>query len=269
MFCQLLTRPLCLAAILLFSLCLPYCASAQTTLGRLKSTGILRVCIWPDYHGVSFRNPQTGRLEGVDIELSAELARDLKLRLQYVDSSFSTLVDDLQGERCDIAMFAVAMLPQRTARLKFSHPYLQSDIFAVTTQSNRLVRDWADIDRPGVLVGVQAGSFMETVLRADLHRATLVVIAPPATREQELQAGRIDVFMTDYPYSRHLVQDASWARLIVPPTPYHVLPYGYAIKPGDEAWLTTVNKFVERIQVDGRLRRAAAHHGLEPIMIAR
>ena len=55
----------------------------------------------------------------------------------------------------------------------------------------------------------------------------------------------------------------------MPPTPYHVLPYGYAIKPGDEAWLTTVNKFVERIQVDGRLRRAAAHHGLEPIMIAR
>ncbi|MCP5978982.1 transporter substrate-binding domain-containing protein, partial [Klebsiella pneumoniae] len=77
---------------------------------------------------------------------------------------FTRLVDDLLGDRCDVAMFAVGRLPQRMAQLAFTQPYLQSDIYAITTRSNRLVRDWADIDRPGVLVAVQAGTFMETVM---------------------------------------------------------------------------------------------------------
>ncbi|MGS0758538.1 amino acid ABC transporter substrate-binding protein, partial [Roseateles sp. GG27B] len=84
--------------------------------------------------------------------------------------------------------------------LKFSQPYLRSDIYAVTTRSSRVVRQWSDIDQPGVKVAVQAGTFMEPVMAAALRQAQLVVIRPPVTREQELEAGRIDVFMTDYPY---------------------------------------------------------------------
>ena len=42
----------------------------------------------------------------------------------------------------------------------------------------------------------------------------------PATRERELVAGRVDVFMTDYPYSRRLLDNADWARLIAPAEPF-------------------------------------------------
>lgn len=234
---------------------------------RVKSTGTLRVCIWPDYYGVSHRNANTRQLEGIDIDLSAELVRDLKLKLQYVDSSFATLVDDLEGERCDVAMFAVGMLPQRMQQLKFSRPYLQSDIYAMTTKSNRVVQQWADIDRPGVLVGVQAGTFMEPIMRAQLKQAQMVVVKPPATRERELEAGRIDVFMTDYPYSRRLLDNADWARLISPPAPLNVLPYGYAVKRGDDAWWRQVDDFVGRIQRDGRLMNAAQRHRLSAIVV--
>jgi len=47
-----------------------------------------------------------------------------------------------------------------------------------------------------------------------------------------------------------------------------VLPYAYAVKPGDDEWLKTVDQFVERIQRDGRLKDAAARHGLSPIVAA-
>ncbi len=234
---------------------------------RVQSSGSLRVCIWPDYYGVSHRNPHTQQLEGIDIDLSAELARDLKLKLQYVDSSFTTLVDDLNAERCDVAMFAVGMLAQRMQQLRFSRPYLQSDIYAMTTKSNRVVQQWADIDQPGVLVGVQAGTFMEPIMRAQLKQAQLVVVKPPTTRERELEAGRIDVFMTDYPYSRRLLDNADWARLVSPTKPFSMLPYGYAVKQGDAAWWGTVDAFVERIQRDGRLEAAAKRHGLSAIVV--
>ena len=244
----------------------PASAQAGAVQDRVKASGTVRVCIWPDYYGISLRHPRTQQLAGIDIDLSAEFGRDTKATVQYVDSSFATLIDDLKGERCDIAMFAIGMLPARLQQLAFTRPYLQSDIYGVTTKGNRVVQRWEDIDKPGVAVAVQAGTFMEPVMAAELKQARLVRVSPPATRERELEAGRVDVFMTDYPYSRRLLDNADWATLVSPPTPLHVLPYAYAVKPGDAAWLATADDFVARIQRDGRLEAAAKKHGLLPIV---
>ncbi|WP_310463638.1 ABC transporter substrate-binding protein [Sphaerotilus sp.] len=242
-------------------------ATAGEVLERVQRSSELRVCVWPDYYGISYRNPKTRQFTGLDIDMSAEFARELGARLHHVDSSFATLVDDLLKDRCDIAMFAVGVLPQREKFLRFSQPYLQSDIYAVTSRSSRVVRRWEDIDQPGVQVAVQAGTFMEPVMRDSLRQANMVVIRPPTTREQELEAGRVDVFMTDYPYSRRLLDNAEWARLISPPQPFHVLPYAYAIRPGDDEWLARINRFVTDMRQDGRLESAARRHRLSEIVI--
>nr|WP_310328341.1 ABC transporter substrate-binding protein [Roseateles asaccharophilus] len=236
---------------------------------RVRGSGELRVCIWPDYYGISQRNARTGQLSGMDIDLSAAFAADLGVKLRHVDSSFATLVDDLLQHRCDVAMFAVGVTAQRQRQLRFSRAYLESDIYAVTTRSSRVVQQWQDLDKPGVRIAVQAGTFMEPVMAAELKRATLVVVRPPDTRERELEAGRVDAFMTDYPYSRRLLDNADWARLVAPPAPFNVLPYAYAVRPGDNAWLRTVDDFVVRIQRDGRLKAAAARHGLSAIVRTR
>lgn len=234
---------------------------------RVQSQSLLRVCIWPDYYGVTYRHPRTQQLGGIDIDLSAELARDLKAKVEYVDSSFPTLIDDLAQDRCDVAMYAIGMLPQRMEKLGFTQPYMRSDIYGITTKTNAVVKQWSDIDKPGVLVGVQAGTFMDPIMTQRLKHAVLVRIQPPVTRERELIAGRVDVFMTDYPYSRRLLDNADWARLIESPEPFSVLPYGYAVKRGDAQWLATVDAFVARIKADGRLQRAADRNGLNAIVV--
>ena len=40
--------------------------AAGDRIGRIKSSGTLRVCIWPDYYGITFRNPRSGELTGID-----------------------------------------------------------------------------------------------------------------------------------------------------------------------------------------------------------
>jgi ABC-type amino acid transport substrate-binding protein len=236
---------------------------------RVAVSKSLKVCIWPDYYGVTFRNPRTQQLIGIDIELSSQFARDLGVGITLVDSSFPKLIEDVTSDKCDIAMFAIGVLPARQVALRFSQPYMQSDIYGVTTRSNRQIKAWSDIDKEGVQVAVQAGTFMEPVMGEALKHAKLVVIKPPMTREAELEAGRVDVFMTDYPYSRRLLDNADWARLVPPITPFHVLPYAYAVKPGDEAWLKRVDEFVARIKKDGRLEAAAKRNGLSEIVLTK
>ncbi|MFZ4478377.1 MAG: substrate-binding periplasmic protein [Rhodoferax sp.] len=244
-------------------------STAGPVLDRVKAARVVQVCIWPDYYGISFRNPRNQKLEGIDIELSSGFASDFGVRLQYVESSFSALIADISADRCDVAMFAVGVTAPRQQALSFSQPYLQSDIYGMTTRGSRSIRTWEDIDKPGIRVAVQVGTFMEPVMAAALKQATMVVIRPPQTRERELESGRVDVFMTDYPYSRRLLESADWVRLVAPPKPFNILPYAYAVKPGDAEWLAQVDQFVARIKADGRLDKAARRYGLSDIVVGK
>lgn len=247
--------------------CCALTAEAGAVADRIRSSAVMRVCVWPDYYSITYRSPRDQRWSGIDMELSAELARELGVRIEYVDSSFASLVEDVTKDRCDIAMFGVGVTTQRKQMLAFSQPYLQSDIYAVTNRTSRVVRYWDDIDKPGVLVAVQAGTFMEPVMAAALKQARMVVIRPPQTREQELESGRVDVFMTDYPYSRRLLELSEWARLVAPPRSFNPIPYAYAVKPGDAEWLKQVDAFVAAIKRDGRLKAAAQRARLSEIVV--
>jgi ABC-type amino acid transport substrate-binding protein len=238
--------------------------------GRLAAMAAareMRVCVWPDYYGISHRNRKTLALEGIDVDLARELGKDLGLAVKFVDSSFATLIDDVTGERCDIAMFAIGITPARADKLRFTSPHLKSDVYGITTRSNRRIQDWGDIDQPGVVVAVAKGTYHEPLMRERLKAASLLVLDTPQAREQEVASGRADVFMADYPFSRRMLDQTDWARLVSPPTTYHLTPYAWAMKPGDDAWFRRVEAFVTAIRADGRLMAAAKRHGLGPIAV--
>lgn len=241
-------------------------ASAQA-LPDIQKTGVLRVCIWPDYFGVSHRNPRNNALQGIDIDLSRAFARDLGVEVSYIETDFSRLLDDLQARRCHVAMMAVGVTPQRQARVDFSLPYLRSDIYAVASRANAAVRRWEDIDRPGRVVVVQKGTFMEPLMQGLLKQARLESVLRPNEREREVESGRADVFITDYPYSRRVLATYEWAVVIEPPRTIQLTDYAYAVPKGDAPWLARVNAFVRQIRQDGRLAEAARRFDLLPIIV--
>lgn len=255
-----------LTALLLAASAVAAAPGASSRLERIQANRSLRVCIWPDYYGITYRNPKTMQLSGIDIDMANELGEELGVRVHFVDSSFAKLIDDLTGDRCDIAMFAIGITPARAEKLSFSPPHLASDIYAIATRTNRHVKDWNDIDTPESVVAVARGTLHETVMKEELRNAQLLILDTPFAREQEVQAGRADVFMTDYPYSQRFLAGNDWARLIAPPKAYHVTPYGYATAKGDNAWQARIDRFVTDIKRDGRLRESAKRHKLEPIV---
>lgn len=258
--------PLALGSIALLLAVLPVKAQ-ESRLERTLAAGRFRVCIWPDYYGISWRDPKTQQLSGIDVDLAHELAKDLRVKLEFVDSSFARLVDDVTRDRCDVAMFAVGITPQRAEQLRFTRPHLKSDIYAITTKSNRRIRTWDDIDRPGIVVAVAKGTLHEPVMRERLRQASLLVTATTQGREQEVESGRADVFMTDYPFSRRMLETTDWARLVAPPETWHVTPYAYAVKPGDDRWYARIERFMSDVKRDGRLAAAAKRHKLDPIAV--
>jgi len=242
-------------------------APAPDQLALIRGRGELLVCIWTEYFAISWRNPRTGDLEGLDVDMAQALATRLRVALRFIETNFAEFASRLERGDCDIAMMAVGITPTRAARVAFSKPYLSSPVYAVTTRENLRIRSWADLDRPGNVIAVSAGTVMEGLMRDTLQSAELLVVHQPGTREAEVLSGRADAFMTDYPYTRRVMQTYPWARVLDPPGRFGDTLYAYAVPRNDRAWLDEVNAFLSSAKVDGTLARAAAKHGLTAIVM--
>lgn len=243
-------------------------AADTTRLQRIGQQGVLRVCIWPEYFSISYLNQKSGELQGIDIDLSAELAKDLGVKLEYVNTHFGRFMDDLEADACDVAMFGVGRTAPRMQRVDFTQPYLASGMYGITTKTHTHIDSWEAMDQPGNVICVQRGTYMEGEMRKFLKQAELSVVEKPYEREIEVRSGRADVFITDFPYGQKMLSQYDWARLLTPVAQaQEKFEYAYAVAKGQPEWLERVERFVSDIKADGRLRRYAQQHGLTPIVL--
>jgi cyclohexadienyl dehydratase len=184
--------PLGALALSLIAATLPTPVDAQQQQSRLfevTKSKKLRVCQFPLYYSISFRNPKTGQIEGIDADLAKELAKELDASLEIVESGFGTFIADLQANKCEIGMFGVGASLKRAQAVEFSKPYLVTNVYAVTRKDGA-IKTWADVDKKGIKAAVSLGSYIEPFMKSYLKNAEVVSVAPPNTREGELVAGR-------------------------------------------------------------------------------
>ena len=245
-----------------------FSATAQNSrLDKVLQSKELRACIWPEYYSITYRNPKTRELSGIDIALTQELAKELGVKVRYVDSSFSQLFESLEQDRCDVATHAIGITADRLNRLQFSQAYLKSGLFAVTQKNREGLQSWDSLDQPGRVIAVAAGTLMEGVMSKSLKKARLVRVQAPGTREQEVLSGRADAFMTDYPYSLRMIELTDWAAVIPAPSSMPTTEYAYAFAKGDNSLLVRVDTFLSNVKKDGRLLQFAKQHNLDHIVV--
>lgn len=242
-----------------------YAASARED--KIMQTGKLKVCIWPDYFSISYKNKKTGELEGIDIDLSREFAKDLGVSVEYVPTHFGIFMNDIEQDKCDLAMFGVGKTEARAKRIDYSQPYLSSGMYGIANKTNPVVNNWESMDQPGVIVCVQKGTYMEGAMRSNLKNAELMTVVKHSQREIEVRSGRADVFITDYPYGQKMIKVYDWAQLLTPKSETEQFQYAYAVKKGQPEWLERVNQFVADIKADGRLKYYAEKNNLLPIAL--
>jgi len=243
-------------------------AEAQQTQSRLydiTKNKKIRVCQFPLYYSISFRNSKTGEIEGIDADLAKELAKELDAKLEIVESSFGSFIADLQANKCEIGMFGVGATLKRGQAVEFSKPYLLTNIYAVTRKDSK-IKKWEDIDQKGIKAAVSLGSYIEPFMKSYLKNAEVISVAPPSTREAELVANRADIIITDFPTAIKVTDEFDWATYILPNEKLAITPYAYVVPQGDQIWLNYVNLFVDTIKLDGRLLKYAKKHKLDPIV---
>jgi cyclohexadienyl dehydratase len=181
----------------LFILGFTFPALAGSALDAVRERRVLRVGTTGDYKPFTFRNTE-GAYSGADIVMAQRLAQALHVDLEFVPTTWNTLLPDFLAGKYDVAMGGVSILPDRTARGDFSTP--------VNIDGKRPICRCADrgrftsvetINQPGVRVVEPPGASNEAFARANLGLAQLTIHKDNNTIFNEIIAGRADVMVTD------------------------------------------------------------------------
>jgi polar amino acid transport system substrate-binding protein len=148
-------------------------------------TGTLRVAV---YQGspTSLVVAKNGQRAGVTYELGQLAAKRLGVPVQFVELPRAAEVfEAVKGGRADITMTNASEARQREA--DFTPPLVRLESgYLVAAASG--IADMAAIDRPGVRVGVAAGSTSLAVLSRELKQARVVPVNSLDVAERMLKA---------------------------------------------------------------------------------
>ena len=231
---------------------------AQGVLEGILARGVLRVGTAGDYQPMSYLDPETGRYVGFDAELAEDLAAALGVELQYVETSWPTLMEDTLAGKFDLAICGITVTEARQEQALMSIGYLGNGktVLCRAEDADKYASLEA-INKPEVRVMENPGGLNEKFARENLPKATLIIHDVNQEIPGLIASGEADVMITEIMEAGFYVgQDNRLAApLIYEPFTHGQL--GVLMPKGSEDLLDYVNAFLEKEIASGRIDELA------------
>lgn len=245
------------SALLGIFLALSCAAHAQETpshLDTIQQQGQLRVCTTGDYKPYTFKRTD-GDFEGIDIAMARSLADSLGVKVEWVQTTWKTLMPDMQAGKCDIGMGGISVTLERQKKAYFSNT-LDSDgkIPLVRCADQSKYQTVEQINQPNVRLVEPAGGTNEAFVHAFLPKAQLA-LHDNVTIFQQLLDNKADVMITDA--SEALYQQKLKPGLCAV-NPHQYMQYGekaYLLPRDDISWKLYVDQWLHLSKVTGSYQK--------------
>jgi polar amino acid transport system substrate-binding protein len=230
----------------------------------LAPTGTLRVGINHGNLVLAQKNPTTGEVKGVAVDMAAELGRRLGVPVELVQySSAGQMTDALAAGAWDVAF--LAREPGRAGEIGFTAPHLLIEGTYLVPAGAPFARA-ADVDREGVRIAVSEKSAYDHFLTRNIKHATLVRGSGNSAGLGLLQAGRADVIAGVRQLL--LMDQAKLPGSKVLEDRFMVIEQAMGMPRGREAGLAYAKAFIEDVKASGFVARALEKSGVRGVPVA-
>ncbi|GAA0450881.1 transporter substrate-binding domain-containing protein [Alkalibacillus silvisoli] len=199
-----------------------------------------------NFQPFEYLNPDTGEMEGFDIDLVNAIAEEVGFEVDYETMEFDGLLGSMRSGRNDFGVAGISITEDRQENMDFSDKYYDSGlILAVPIDS-----DIESIDDIGGLnVGVRQGSTSEDYL-LDNTDAEVTAFPEIVTAYMDLEAGRLDAVLYDLPNVQYYIMENAEDELKMVGDVLEGQPYGIAF-PQDSDLVEPVNEALATLIEDG------------------
>jgi glutamate transport system substrate-binding protein len=220
---------------------------AGSTMAKLQDRGEITIGVKFDVPPFGFKNPQSGEIEGFDVDMGKIIAEELGVEPKFVEAISDNRIPFLQQGEVDLILSTMTINQERDMEIEFSEPYY-------IARGRILVPGDSDIkgieDLAGRRVCTVLGSTYEETLREQAPDADLRLVDTYSECLELLQNGAVDAISTDdVILTGMIIQDDTLKMVGAELT---TEPYGAGIKEGDKDFQKFVSDTLEAAQADGR-----------------
>lgn len=246
----------------LFETLPPNDAEPEDLVPKIVARGRLIVGLDQGSNLFSFRDPVSGQLEGFDVDLAKEIARDIfgdPERIEFRSLTSAERIEGLRTGRVDVVVKSMSITCERRQSVRFSAPYYSANQRLLTMRGTD-IEELADLD--GKRVCVARGTTSASRLRDVTDSLTVLTVNTWADCLVAIQQGQVDAITTDDAILAGMA--AQDPNLQIVGAQVAAEPYGVGIaqsSPGNntDGLVRQVNKTLERIRSDGRWNEMFDH----------
>lgn len=193
---------------------------------------------------------QDGKYVGFDQDLLAELAKEAGFKYEISPMDFGALIPALQTSNIDLAITSIFMTEARKKVVDFSDVYYTSALGILVGANNTTIASGEDL--AGKKVASVTGSAATTWLKENAPTAEVTLFPQVTNMFMELQAGRAEAVVYDYPFLAYYAQTEGGGTVKVLEKPVgEGIPVGIAFPQGSEL-VGQVNEALKKVRADGR-----------------
>lgn len=213
--------------------------------------GTLSIATDASYAPFENVNTTTNKIEGFDIDLMDQIAKELGMNVTYTNQPFDGIILSVQTHKFDASISAFTITGERQKTIDFSDPYYENRGQAFVVKPGKDTIKSLD-DLMNMTVGVQSGTVAQTGVAnytkpANVKAYTLMPDVMLAVKKGEVQVAAgdyavmkpfVDQFGGDYQFSNTSLSGTEYFGIVLPK---------------DNPGLTAaINKALDKIKKDGR-----------------
>lgn len=229
----------------------------------IKDRGVLKVGVKVDVPKFGFKDPQTNKIDGLEIDIARAVAKKVlgdpaKVDLQGVTAK--TRGPLLDNGEIDLVIATFTITEERKQSYNFSEPYFKDGVAMMVKKSSGIQ---AVKDLNGKKIGVAQSATSRKALQEEADKAGVKVqfleFGTYPEIKTALDSGRVDVFSVDGSILAGYLDDST----VILNERFAPQEYGAASKKTNTALAKTVDEVIAEMKKSGELDKLIQKWGIK------
>jgi ABC-type amino acid transport substrate-binding protein len=220
---------------------------AGTTMAKLQQKGEITIGVKFDVPPFGFKNPQSGDVEGFDVDVGKAVADELGVKPKFIEAISDNRIPFLKQGTVDLILSTMTINAERDQEIDFSEPYYVAR-GSILVPKDSPIKGLDDL--AGKRVCTALGSTYEATLRKRAPKAERKLVDSYSECFELIQNKAVDAVSTDDVILTGMIQQDPNLKLVGEALTTE--PYGAGIKEGDKAFQRFVSGVIAKMKADGR-----------------
>jgi len=219
---------------------------AGTTMADLQEAGTITIGVKFDVPPFGLNNPQSGEVEGFDVDVGNYIADRLGVEAEFVEANSDNRIPLLVDGSIDLILSTMTITEERDLEIDFSEPYYVANGDVLVPEGSEIA---ALEDLSGQTVCTALGSTYQETIKKEVPDSQLKLVDRYSECLELIQTDAVDAISTDNVILTGMVIQDDTLQLL--DLDYTTEPYGAGIPDGDTEFKAFVDDSIAAFIDDG------------------